>query len=300
MFSDGYLSIENDLPLRDESRARRLALNARSPSALVFFRVLLGGVRIKVPNAAPVTQDRNFFVLGGPRVTGFSFNDDITRALPNLGIQDRNGNFLSFTVINSLDKHFQSTSTNKGFFEVLMNEISRSISANLNGNSLSAFVYLYRAIEHISFALPIFHARHARNYIKAFNELKALISTGDAELKFCEKFIKHIFDGKAHITAYSYAITFDSAHHEKYLKYLKGHHDKHCTFNGPSIEVPFLKAFSFVVDVRNKFFHHLSGSNQSASSKEIRDADAFFRPINEIGYSLIGLIFSHILSQEID
>ncbi|QRI86213.1 hypothetical protein JQN61_02065 [Pseudomonas putida] len=193
MFSDGHLSIINALPFRDESRAKYIQLHSRSPSSLVLFRTLLGGVKIELNGGKSSLQLRNYFVLDAPQRQGFSLSSDITRAFPGIGQQNRSGEILAYTIVEPLHAFFHSTGANKGFFEVLLNEIARSLVASAYGNHLSAFVYIYRALEHMSYALPFFHARHSTNYVKAFNDLRTLISSGDGELKFCDKFIRFIF-----------------------------------------------------------------------------------------------------------
>lgn len=299
MFSDNYISISNAIPWRDEGRAKRLQLHSKSPASQVLFRTLLGGVRIDLNGGRSALQHRNFFVLDFPSNRGFSLGPDVLRAFPGLGMQDRNGNFLSYTVLRSLDEFFNATGTNKGFFEVLLNEVARSFVASQNGSDLSGFVYIYRALEHMSYALPFFHARHTTNYIKAFNDLRSLIASGDGELKFCDKFIGYIFNQDPAIKNYKYELKFESAYREKFEKYIKNTHSKYCKVESGFVEIEFTKAFGFLVDVRNKFFHHLSGSNQSASSKEIVDADAFFRPINEVAWSIISLVLGRMIAAEI-
>lgn len=299
MFSDGYISISNAIPWRDEARAKQLQLHPRSPVSQVLFRTLLGGVKIDLSGGKSALQHRNFFVLDFPSTRGFSLGPEVLRAFPGLGMQDRNGNFLSYTVLRSLDKFFNATGTNKGFFEVLLNEVARSFVASKNGSDLSGFVYIYRALEHMSYALPFFHARHATNYVKAFNDLRSLIASGDGELKFCDKFIGNIFNQDPIFKNHKYKLQFDPIYWNKFEKYIKNVHSNYCVVNAGGIEVEFLKAFGFLVDIRNKFFHHLSGSNQSASSKEIVDADAFFRPINEVAWSIIALVLGRMISAEI-
>lgn len=299
MFSDGYVSITNAFSWRDERRAKQLPLNSRSPVSQVLFRTLLGGVKIDLNGGRSALQDRNFFVLDYPLTRGFSLGPDILRAFPGLGMQDRNGNFLSYTVLRSLDKFFNATGTNKGFFEVLLNEVARSFVASKNGSDLSGFVYIYRALEHMSYALPLFHARHATNYVKAFNDLRNLITSGDGELKFCNKFIGNIFNQDTVFKNYKYKLHFDPIYWNGFEKYIKNTHSQYCMVNSGCVEIEFLKAFGFLVDVRNKFFHHLSGSNQSASSKQIVDADAFFRPINEVAWSIIALVLGKMIAAEI-
>ena len=299
MFSDGFLNIQNAYYLRDETPKKSLALHSRSSSALVIFRVLLGGVIISTNTSRLIQQPNNYFVLDYPTAKGFTVNNEISKAFPGLGEQDRYGNFLSYTLIRSLEKFFNATGTNRGFFDVLTNEITRSFIASGLKNDIAAFVYIYRAVEHISYALPLFHARHERNYVKAFNDLRTLISTGDGELKFCEKFIKNLFAKDPLLSAYKYKFSYPVEYHTTYEKYLKENHSKHCSCNGSDIEVNFLSAFGFIVDIRNKFFHHLSGSNQSASSKEIVDAEAFFRPINQIAKSMVGLVLGRMIAAEI-
>ena len=298
MYKNGFVSVRNCLPLRDEERAPRLRLHEKSPSALVIFRMLLGGVEISLGNGRVALQPSNYLALGAPEARGYSISGSILQAFPGLGQQDRDGNFMSYTVQRSLDAYFKSTGTQKGFFDVLLNEMSRAFVARSAGNDLSAFVYLYRAVEHMSYALPIFHARHSSNYIKAFSDLRELLSKGDGELKFCDKFVAHIFRSDP-IGAHKFNLTYPSSCSEKVLTYLKGNHSKKCSVGASSAEVEFLNAFGFVVDVRNKFFHHLSGSNQSASSRQIEDADAFFGPINVVATSLISLILCKIIAAEI-
>ncbi|WP_374244624.1 hypothetical protein [Zoogloea sp.] len=256
-------------------------------------------MKIELPGGRSALQNCNFFVLDFPATQGFSLGADILRAFPGLGVQDRNGNFLSYTIVRSLGNFFNAVGTNKGFFEVLLNEVARSFVASKNGNDLSGFVYIYRALEHMSYALPFFHARHATNYIKAFNDLRNLIASGDGELKFCDKFIKNIFGQDPVFKGYKYKLKFDPVYSSGFEKYIKEIHSRCCVVSAGGVEVEFLKAFGFLVDVRNKFFHHLSGSNQSASSKEIVDADAFFRPINEVAWSIVALVLGRMIAAEI-
>jgi hypothetical protein len=49
--------------------------------------------------------------------------------------------------------------------------------------------------------------------------------------------------------------------------------------------------FDLIVNLRNGFFHHLAGSNKSISSYQVKNADEFFTPINELALQVIGYMF---------
>lgn len=301
MYSSNFLTIENAIPMRNEAvdRNLRLRLTPTSPQSLVLFRLLLGGVKVSKVGGETAVQSTNFFCVGAPSISGYSLHAELSRAFPDLGTQDRTGAFLAVTIIKPLEQFFSAAGTRKGFFDVLLNELARGVLADARGNHLSAFVYIYRAIEHMSYALPLFHARHSRDYIKAFHDLRTLISSGDGELKFCGKFIKTLFKADPILNAHVYKVEYPATYSIAYSKYLDSNHSKHCTRTAVGADVKFLESFDFVVDVRNKFFHHLSGSNQSASSREVPDADIFFCPINKMALSIIALVLGRIIASEI-
>jgi hypothetical protein len=300
MYSDGYLEIKNAFALRSEEPVRRakLSLHGRSAPALVLFRVLLGGVWLGKIGDDPILQNRNVFCLGDVKTSGFTLLNDLAKAFPDLGNQDRNGNFLAFSIISPLENFFVSSQANRSFFEVLLNELCRSFLSSSRENHLSAFVYIYRAIEHMSFALPFFHARHSTNYIKAFSDFKAFVTTGDGELRFCDKFVKNLFSNDIRFT-YVYKLQYELSDREKFIRYFSNHHQELCSCTPTSVNIEFGKAFSFIVDIRNKFFHHLSGSSQSISAKQINDADAFFKPINDVARSIIAAILAKLIASEL-
>ena len=301
MYTSPFIEVENSYPLRTEATDPnlRLRLLANSPQSLVLFRLLLGGVRVRKVGGDSATQRINYFCVGAPEISGYSLHTELSRAFPNLGAQDRAGSFLPVTLLKPLENFFSAAGSRKGFFDVLLNELARALIADAKGNHLSAFVYVYRAIEHMSYALPLFHARHSRDYIKAFHDLRALISTGDGELKFCGKFIKALFEGDPILSTHVYDVDYPAPYATRYSSYLQSNHSKLCTRTALGASVGFLDSFDFIVDVRNKFFHHLSGSNQSASSRDIPDADVFFNPLNKIALSVVALVLGRIIASEL-
>jgi hypothetical protein len=301
LYTTSFLEIENSYLLRDETIDRNLHFRIlpTSPQSLVLFRVLLGGVHIRKVGGESINQRANYFCVGTPNISGYSLHSELSRAFPNLGMQDRAGSFLPVTLLKPLEDFFKAAGTRKGFFDVLLNELTRALIADEKGNHLSAFVYIYRAIEHMSYALPFFHARHSRDYIKAFYDLRTLIAGGDGELKFCGKFIRSLFSTDPILNTHVYNVSYPPQYLPLYPKYLKGNHTKLCTATIQGANVKFLDSFDFLVDIRNKFFHHLSGSNQSASSREIPDADIFFRPLNKMALSVIALVLGKIIASEL-
>ncbi|MCB0398421.1 MAG: hypothetical protein KDD26_02145 [Winogradskyella sp.] len=208
---------------------------------------------------------------------------------------------------------FQSYSTkfygsNIAFYNNLLSELSFFIFYKNINLDQSAFVYLYRMLEYVSYSFPLIHAMHQRNYIGSFNSLKSFfIGEKTSEIKFFELFINNLLSAEPILQATS-DFSFDHADttiarncHNAFKNLLK-HTEWHPT-SDPStytLTVENNLLIRLFKATRNRYFHFAVGGQRNIGSADLKDPDFFFQCINDTFLNWIGRIFKEITKESID
>ncbi|NTW06947.1 MAG: hypothetical protein HGA29_03785, partial [Syntrophaceae bacterium] len=181
---------------------------------------------------------------------------------------------------------------NKKFYKAFLNELSGCIYNDEIGRHTSAFIHLYRAYEHMSYAFPMIYSARTDDYIGTFDSLKkwmtSLGSEGNVgELKFHKNFIKTLFENLPEIedentvdiyinskTEYRERIFFGLV--KKVLKWNDPSSYTSGTINPDKIAIKFTEYHSFIVDLRNRFFHYSNASHQNIGLDDVVESDLLF------------------------
>lgn len=273
------------------------------PDAFYILVLLLGGVKIKIKDKE-VCQRRNFLVIGAP-LSHHVVSKNLSAAFSDLHV-DFQGKKYSFPAQKTILRYILSQRSNHSLFRPLLNELLRSFFNNQSGRGLSSFVHLYRAFENMSFSFPLFYCRYQTEFLKTYNLLKDFFKGG--ELEFCSNFYKHLIRSEG-VQGTIINIKYICDNHEGYIDLLTGEAnlmvDKKnnimalTKINEYECSIDIEHCFDLIVSLRNKYFHHLSGSNSSLSSSQIIDPDDFFYPLNQVGYQVFGFIFTMLIKAHI-
>lgn len=185
-----------------------------------------------------------------------------------------------------------------------MSEVSQFILHNERGSYTSAFIYIYRILEKISYAFPLIYASKSQDFLSSFNQLKELM-VGDKEKKelgFFKVFIDMLYKGNviSDTSIDIYIRTDDSTVQEQMYKILKDisgnsvMHEDSIEFEKFSIK--FCEMGSFIINIRNRFFHNLNSSSNNIQSHKIVDSDEFFSFINPMAMHWISLVFLEVIT----
>lgn len=291
----GEITLTDDCPYSNWNEFRPPNNRPISPS-FALFRLLLGGTSIEYSNI--ITKQRfNHMAIGAPERQPPFLLQRIKAAFPTLGEQAADGSFLLGTALPSLKSYFNDPGGNHGFFNSLFDEISRTIHYSNCSQGLAAFVHLYRALEKLSFAFPLYHARQNNNYLKAYEQLKKYFKSG--ELDFCSNFIKEILNQNNLAASDNRSLLFKYNFTPRLKSYFKEHSSGVSAIYDNKIEIKIIDAFDFIVTLRNHYFHHLSGSNFSLESRDIPYSDDFFLAPVQLGLGLIGIIYARMIEDAI-
>lgn len=277
-------------------------INRTSSHAKVLSRLLLGGCYLS-GSLGGARQGFNYFVLGAPKTNG-AVALNLMRAFGDLG-EEKNGKLFKGTSIKPICDHLNSQRVNHALFHQLLSEIAKSMLNQRLGRHLSAFVHSYRAIENLSYTFPLFYCRYSNEYSKVYGQLREFFKGG--ELDFCSNFYAKLIcdDGLEQSQS---NIEFEGLYSSEFTNHLirqiNWNVDKAGTKAliavSPDVVGLGLKDnFDLIVNVRNSYFHHLSGGSKNSSSKDIKDPDSFFKPINELAYQTIGYLVNKIIRVQV-
>ncbi len=280
--------------LADWSRYRRRS-GSVSP-AFGLCRLLLGGVAVRF-DGHEFAQMVNYMAVGAVQGAALSLHDRVKAALPTLGIQDRNGDFLLYSAMPAVRKYLSDPGGNHSFFTSLLDEVARAVVCLDLERGLSAFVHLYRALEKLSFAFPLYHARQNASYMKAYDQLKGYFKGG--ELEFCSNFSRQLLSRDPLLAGEVCRMEFNDPISPRIVAYINEKNRQATVSGGQSIDVCLKDAFDFLVTLRNHYFHHLAGSNYSLDSRDVPRPDVFFLHPTRVGLRLIGAIFSKMVEDSV-
>ncbi|MEI8625984.1 hypothetical protein P4S67_18785 [Pseudoalteromonas sp. B137] len=222
----------------------------RDPEVLLILRLLSGNVELTHNYSSEQVKSRvNYFS------SDFSAFSNWKREFPILLSEDVTAQDLSVFIDNT--KY-----SNKAFYSGILSEISHFLLHNKKGSHTSAFIYIYRILEKISYAFPLIYASKSQDFLKSFNQLKDLM-IGDKdkkELGFFKVFVKKLYEEDS-IVDTSVDVFLNTSNSQvkeqmyKTLKEVSGNsilHEDSTEFDKLSIK--YCEMGSFIINVRNRFF----------------------------------------------
>lgn len=218
-------------------------------------------------------------------------------------------NELSTDDLGKIFKDKKFLHQNQSFFDRLNNEFSNYYYYDNKQSHTTAFAYLYRILETISYAFPLIYAAKTDDFKGTYNFLKDCISGNKdkGELGFFKSFIKVVFENDPLFES-SITINIDAESEDIqqsfFNSFMKACPDP-STYDATDHEEPrklsvkFSEYSSFIICLRNKFFHLFNSGQPNLQSDDILDADHFFKLVNKQTTYWISLVLLEILKHSI-
>lgn len=266
-----------------------------------LFRVLAGSCLITNLNSDIAVDAKNNYFFGDFQENvgrDLSFLDDFEEGLKN----------------SDYETHVpRQAFANKKFYNSLLSEIAGAVFNEGVEKHTSAFVHLYRAYEHLSYAFPMIYSAKAQNYIGTFENLRKWMTNSDSdgnigELRFHKAFIGSLFKGYDEISSTidipilcknEYKEKIFDALTIKVLGWKKPENYTPTTIRPDKISIQFLEFHSFIVTLRNRYFHYSNARSDNIVLEEIVESDLLFSFVNKAGLNYISTIFQQIVSHQI-
>jgi hypothetical protein len=267
-----------------------------SSELLIIIRLLSGTVSLKHKSSGvSLNQNKNFFASDLK-----SFNSKWETKFPKL-ISDE------YSVLDLSEYLQRSKWLNQKFYKNLLLEISNFVLQTKKGSHTSAFIFIYRIIEIIAYAFPLIYVAKTPDFKNSYNYLKNLMdkSRSGGEKDFLKKFVEELYKDDPISES-----TIDFEIPERYDIELEKTFDtlkNLCTENmlGEATQSPrilsikFTEVGSFLITLRNRFFHFSNNGQKNIDTENLYDSDYVFGLLNEKFMHWITTIFLGILMHNI-
>lgn len=275
-----------------------LLITENSSPILLILRLLSGSIKVTNNlNGKVISCEKNFFL------TDFqNFKSEWKSGFPKLISETLSLQDLS----NFIDAN---KNVNKDFYRYILAELSHYVYESKKGSHTTAFIYIYRLLEKIAYAMPLIYTSKTQDFIQSFSYLRDLM-TGNSEKKelgFFKKFVSVLFkDDPILLTSIDINIEIENEviQRQIYNTYKKIsdesmiHED---TIEPTKFSVKFTEMGSFIISLRNRFFHNMNEHSNNIQSSNVADADSLFEPVNDqcIHWiaNIILMIISHSISE---
>ncbi len=285
-----------------------LSITVNPTPKVILLRGLVGSIRIKHTfSQHEFDQTTDYFDLGNVN-EGVNPVERLRLYLSQELAEEDMGKIFK-------DKKFLHQ--NHNFFLNLNNEFNNFYYYENKQSHTTAFAYLYRILETISYAFPLIYASKTDDFIGTYNYLKDFLSGNrdKGELGFFKSFVKVIFKGDP-LTEPESSISIDIVvdreeveERERLQRVFFNSFRKACPDNNiysadteepRKISVKFSEYSSFIINLRNRFFHLFSSGQPNLQSDDIIDADYFFKLVNKPTAYWISLVLLEILKHSIE
>lgn len=265
---------------------------SRDSEILLIIRLLSGNVELTHNYSNCIIKSRtNFFS------SNFTPFQNWSVEFPVLFSDETTSNDIAIFIT-------QNKFINRSFYSSVLSEISHFLLHTKRGSHTSAFIYIYRLLEKISYAFPLIYTSKTQDFLKSFGQLKELM-IGDSEKKelgFFKTFITMLYAGDS-ISNTSVDICFNSVDEKvreqmfKSIKEVVGSTIVHeNTIEHDILSINYCDMSSFIINIRNRFFHNLNGGATNLESNRIVDSDELFRIINPMAMYWLSMVFLQITS----
>lgn len=295
---DSYIIREHDGSTFSESSAFYITDDSSSLGCL--FRILSGSCDIEsATSGLAVAATQNFF-FG-------DFRENQSRDMSFLDSFEENLNLSDYEKFLSENKFSQ-----RKFYTTLRKELTTSVFNEIQNNYTASFVHIYRAYEHLSYAFPMIYASKTHDYIGTFENLRKWMTSSSSddhigELRFHSKFITTLFAGTPesdstidiHIQTRS---EFQNAIFDGLTSKILGWKSEEkwtaSTQKPNKISVSFLDFHSFLVTLRNRYFHYSNARKDNLDIDNLIDPELLFSFINKPALNFISSLFYAIVKHQ--
>lgn len=280
------------LPATTLSRIpEKLKINgSHDPEILLIIRLLSGAIKLKHKySSTKISQTENYFLAD---FRGYARYWD--RDFPELIDEDYNAEQLS---------HFVDSQrfSNRSFYKNILSELSYFFYYQKKQTHSSAFIFLYRALEHISYALPLIYVSKTDDFKSTFDSLKRLMITNPGELGFFKKFIDTVYQNDSiRESSVDFDISLTTEIEQRNMFNLlyglcKPAIIADSTEDPRKLSIKYTEVGVFLITIRNRFFHYTNGQ-ENIESSNIADIDVLFSLINKKFLYWIATIILAVIS----
>lgn len=275
----------------------KFKLSGTTPSYFNILRIISGNVNIiNIDTGISVTIEDNFLSKW------YQFNNDES-------FETNISNILNESIeINDLKLFFfdtRYTLKNKDFFTRLENEFCNFLTYNSKESYTTSFVFLYRIIEVISYSFPLIYAAKTYDFKHTYGVLKEVFDSNSGssknELGFFKSAIQVIFKGSELMeTSVDIELNEEAEKNEKIYRAIRSVVQETAIFHpdtvpNSKISICFGQVSSFIITLRNRFFHLFNRGDRNLESHEIIDPDYFFSKLNIQLFGWVCVIYVEIL-----
>lgn len=271
-----------------------LQIKGRGDSeVLLIVRLLSGAINVgHISSAKNYKQRENYFLSD---LRGYAQSWD--RNFPGLIAENYSA--------EQFAEYLESTKgINRKFYKNILGELSYYFHYQKKGVHSSAFIFLYRTLEHIAYALPLTYVSKTEDFSKTFNFLKDLVSSDKNanELGFFKSFIITMYDGDPiSESSIDFPIAVDTESEQKKIfnllyRLCKGGWLAESTENPRVLSLKFTEVGGFIQTIRNRFFHYMNGGARNIESSNISDIDTLFSLVNKKCLYWIATVFLAVIS----
>lgn len=275
--------------------AETFHLSDSTPSNYNILRLMMGGVSVTNLDTTEKSDfNKNYLALY------YNFDDDINleanlAQILNESIESDDLAEFFFTRRYNLK--------NKEFFKRLENEFCNFLTYQSKGSYTTAFIFLYRILEVVSYSFPLIYASKTYDFKHTYSKLREIFQANSGnssgELGFLKSAIKVMFeDSDLFDTSVDIILDDEFEKNKKIFKAIKSvcedkffHTD---TVENDKISICFGEVSSFIITLRNRFFHLFNRGDKNLESIEVIDPDYLFQKINEPLFAWICVIYVEI------
>lgn len=272
----------------------KLKIKGRNdPELLLIVRLLSGAIKLEHKSTSKkIFQKENYF---SSSLNGYSQYWD--KRFPEMVAEDYTAEQLSFFIDSSRLK-------NRKFYKNILSELSYYFYYQAKGVHASAFVFLYRALEHVSYAFPLVYVSKTDDFSKTYGFLKELMG-GDkdtGELGFFKSFVKTVYkDDSICESSLDFQMLLDTESEQRKMYNLleslcKGSMVDESTDKPRVLSIKYLEVGSFLIAIRNRFFHFMNGGAKNIESSSIEDIDVLFSLVNKKFLYWLSTVFLAVIS----
>jgi hypothetical protein len=226
----------------------------------------------------------------------------------------RNGRISSNTIkkairpykLKDLDKYLiKRRTSNLRFYRELFIEFSNYFLRRQENNQIAAFLHLYRILESCAFSFPLIWASRANDYEGTFKKLREYFNSPDTgELRVFKRFIDDMVDSailntQAQLVIISIHPDWQRSYYDTLFRNIDQGDIVSYTANS-DITIKCGCLTGLLINIRNKYFHFLTGQGNNFNSDDIAEPNEFFSIVNEILANWLSIIFFEILDHELN
>lgn len=280
--------------IRNIETYEKFTIHQSMPLQILISRILMGNILINIREDS--FQNKKDYFTKFPISGEEDFSKEKVKNFKKLVEKYRDAEVLA--------KLNHISSVNQPIFVDIFSEITSYMYYTNKKSYTTAFLHIYRCFEYISYIFPLIYLKSFNNYHNSYKELKKWLGKDDnsGELKFFEKFINDKLYQKEGVIDLEVKFEFPPevyrAVNQDVKKIFSGN-DK-IVFEDSSITVPVKQMHYFLIELRNKHFHYLSGKNEIRVSSNRLLFDEFFQYINEIMINWLAYLFNFIIESSID